>query len=219
MEKEDILSHANRLLDKQKTLKDASDSAIVGIHAETCELIRVAMGPNSAFLETLNLCNPNKTYDQMRKYARAINGVTSVLRSFIDHIEAGLLTGISPQRQAQLDVVSDYLEMAMRLLEDKNVHPAAPAVLIGATLEEFLRTWVEAENLSLGNRKAGMEAYSQILREANLITRQDGKDITSWAGIRNHAAHGEWDEVADKRRISLMLEGVNLFMRKYSPAR
>ncbi len=44
------------------------------------------------------------------------------------------------------------------------------------------------------------------------------KDITSWAGLRNHAAHGEWDEVKDKTRVSIMLEGVNLFMRKYSPS-
>ncbi len=50
-----------------------------------------------------------------------------------------------------------------------------------------------------------------------MLTKQDGKDITAWAGTRNHAAHGEWDDVADKNRVSLMLEGANLFMRKYCP--
>ena len=60
-----------------------------------------------------------------------------------------------------------------------------------------------------------LENYSQTLREADFITKQDAKDLTSWGGIRNHAAHGEWDEVSDKKRVSLMLEGVNLFMRKY----
>ena len=44
---------------------------------------------------------------------------------------------------------------------------------------------------------------------------QDIKDITAWAGLRNDAAHGEWEEVKDRSKISLMLEGVNLFMRKY----
>ena len=42
----------------------------------------------------------------------------------------------------------------------------------------------------------------------------DIKDITSWAGIRNHAAHGEWDHVSDRARVRLMLEGINLFMRQ-----
>ena len=107
--------------------------------------------------------------------------------------------------------------MANQLLETARVHPAAPAVLIGATLGEFLRTWVEAEGLSIGSRKPGLETYSQLLRDADLISKQDGKDITSWAGVRNHAAHGEWEDVGDKKRVALMLEGVNLFMRKYSP--
>lgn len=40
---------------------------------------------------------------------------------------------------------------------------------------------------------------------ARLISKQDVKDINSWAGLRNHAA---WDEVSDKKRVSLMLAGV-----------
>jgi hypothetical protein len=100
-------------------------------------------------------------------------------------------------------------------LDAKGVHPAAPIVLIGATLEEFLRTWVEAEGISLGNRKPSLDAYSQVLAAEGKITKQDVKDLTAWSGLRNHAAHGEWNEVSEKLRASLMLEGVNLFMRKY----
>ena len=93
-------------------------------------------------------------------------------------------------------------------------HPAAAAILIGASLEEFLRTWVEAEGLSIGKARSGIDTYCNTLRAADLISKQDSKDITSWGGIRNHAAHGEWDEVSDRGRIRLMLEGVNLFMRQ-----
>jgi hypothetical protein len=123
---------------------------------------------------------------------------------------------VSPERRAQLDVVSDFLDQAHELLETEKVHPAAPAVLIGATLEEFLRTWVEAEDLSLGDRKPGLETYKQVLYSAELITKQEVKEITSWGGIRNDAAHGKWDEVSEKKRVVLMLEGVNLFMQTYS---
>ncbi len=82
-------------------------------------------------------------------------------------------------------------------------------------MEEFLRNWIEEKDLSIGNKKPSLDSYAKTLREEELITKQDVKDITSWAGLRNHAAHGEWDEVKDKSRIALMLEGVNLFMRKY----
>ena len=68
--------------------------------------------------------------------------------------------------------------------------------------------------MSIGKSKPGIDAYAKALRTADLITKQDMKDVTSWAGTRNHAAHGEWDEVNDRSRMRLMLEGVNLFMRQ-----
>ena len=206
MEREELIEQTKRLIRKA-----ANYQSVVGIYAEVCEFLRIYAGPKSSFLETVKMYNP---MDVSREYAA--EQISTILTSFLDHVEAGLHQGISPERRAQLDVVSDFLEIAHNLLETKGVHPAAPAVLVGATLEEFLRTWVENEGLSLGNRKPGLETYSQVLRDAGLITKQDGKDITSWAGVRNHAAHGEWNEVSDKARVSLMLEGVNLFMRKYS---
>ena len=102
----------------------------------------------------------------------------------------------------------------MRYFEEERQHPAGAAMLIGASLEEFLRTWVEASGLSIGAAKPSIDAYCKTLRTADLISKQDVKDITAWAGVRNHAAHGEWAEVSDRARVRLMLEGVNLFMRQ-----
>ncbi len=183
-----------------------------GKYAQAREILRVYGGSRNSFLATLEKVDLDDAFT-------APSEVVSILTSFIDYLKSGLHEGISPERRAQLDVVSDYLEMATILLETQGVHPAAPAMLIGATLEEFLRTWVEAESIPLGTRKPGIENYSQLLRDADLITKQDAKDITAWAGIRNHAAHGEWHEVEDKNRIMLMVEGVNLFLRQHSAAK
>lgn len=205
MTHEELIKHIQRLIDRARYA-----SEITGHYAQICEFLRTYAGPKNSFLDQIQKYDPRANNEQY-----ASENIARVLRSYLEYVQAGLSTGISPERKAQLDVVSDFLEMAHLLLETKGVHPAAPAVLVGASLEEFLRTWVETAGLSLGVRKPGLESYSQVLREAELITKQDGKDITSWAGIRNHAAHGEWQEVADKSRISLMLEGVNLFMRRY----
>lgn len=207
MEASDLLTHAKRLRDQM------DEKAVVGGYAEVCEFLKIYAGPKSSFLEAVRGYNPRTMSADF-----AAHGIREVLRGFIAYVQAGLNAGVSPERRAQLDVVADFLGMAQVLLETKSVHPAAAAVLVGATLEEFLRNWAEDEGLSLGSRKPGMEAYSQILREADLISKQDAKDLTSWSGIRNHAAHGEWSEVSDKARIFLMLEGVNLFMRRYTPA-
>ena len=170
------------------------------------EFLRIYAGPKSAFLEQAEAARGATVL--------VIAALISILDSFTAYLQAGLSAGESPERRAQLDVVSDLLEQANSLLEDKHYHPAAAAILIGASLEESLRTWVEAEALSIGNAKPGIDAYCKALRSAELISKQDVKDITSWAGVRNHAAHGEWDKVSDQDRIRLMLEGVNLFMRQ-----
>ncbi len=203
MNREELLEHTDRLISK------ISPDNSRGMYAEIREFFRAYGGPNSTFVSSL------EDADVFHKLHPS-DILRSILTAFRDYVEAGLHADISPERRAQLDVVSDFLQMAQTLLETSGVHPATAAMLVGATLEEFLRTWVEAQGLSLGERKRGIESYSQVLRDAGLITKQDGKDITSWAGLRNHASHGEWDEISDKSRIALMLEGVNLFMRKYT---
>ena len=174
--------------------------------AQVCEFLRTYAGPKSAFLKEAEATAGYASY--------LVRGLDAILASFIEYLEAGLGTGVSPERRAQIDVVSDILSQANTSLEDESQHPAAAAMLVGASLEEFLRTWAEAAGLSLGNAKPGIDAYAKVLRTADLITKQDVKDITSWAGTRNHAAHGEWDQVSDRARVRLMLEGVNLFMRQ-----
>jgi hypothetical protein len=173
--------------------------------AQVCEFLRVYAGPRSSFFLQAREAGGHPSY--------LVPTLVDILSSFIEYLEGGLDTGLSPQRQAQLDVVSDYLEQANAILDAKKQHPAAAAMLIGASLEEFLRNWAEAEDLQVKG-KPSIASYAAALREAELISKQDVKDITSWGGIRNHAAHGNWDEVSDAHRIRLMLEGVNLFMRQ-----
>lgn len=205
----EIIAHARRIIDILEAARKSNNTAIYsGSHAQACEFLRIYAGSRSLFFQT-TLKASSMGVDW------AANVAISTLNSFIQYIEVGLKDAVSPIRRAQLDVVSDFLEQARALLESKHVHPAAPTVIIGATLEEFLRNWIEAEGLSLGHRKPSIDAFCQVLRDAELISKQDVKDITSWAGMRNHAAHGEWDDVSNRDRIALMLEGVNLFMRRY----
>lgn len=205
MDTQQLIDHANRLVTK------ANDPKIIdGVYSEITEFLRMYAPPKSEFLASIRGYNPrNYSSDYAAKYIREI------LRSFVSYVEEGLLEGLSPERRAQIDVVSDFLEQSQSLLNSSKVHPAAPIVLIGAALEEFLRNWVEANELSIGNRKPGLNSYATVLRESDQISKQDVKDITSWSGLRNHAAHGDWDFVSDRNRATLMLEGVNLFMRKY----
>ncbi len=205
MDTQELLDQARKL--RVRLNSYGTEGSGEGARAQVSEFMRNYAGPKSSFYLAITEVRGFDFYK--------VKQLTYIVDSFIQYVEAGLHTGISPERRAQLDVLSDFLEQAQQLLETKGVHPAAPAVLIGATLEEFLRTWVEHDGLSLGSKKPSLQNYASVLRGADLITKQDVKDITAWGGTRNSAAHGKWDEVSDKNRITLMLEGVNLFMRKY----
>lgn len=201
-----LLAQIDRL--KHELSQASNDTTrLWGVKAQIKQLLSEAIGRDSSFFELADQTFGNE--------AHIYNGLSSALDNFKSYVQAGLLGQVSIERKAQLDVVSDLLEQAHLLLKTNGVHPAAPIVLTGATLEEFLRTWVEAKSLPLGNRKPCLDTFAQVLLADELITKQDMKDITAWGGLRNHAAHGEWDEVSDKQRAAIMLDGVNLFMRKY----
>lgn len=209
MKTEEVVSHANELIGIANAVGVEDYAKFRGIHARVSDFLISFAGKTSPFLSQIEF----KLLPNDRK--KAGQHLAEILKAYIAHLESGLVRGLSPKRQAEIDVTSDFLDQANGLLQSNKVHPAAPAVLIGAALEEFLRNWVEDGGLSLGNKKPGLDAYSSTLREAELITKQDAKDIAAWAGIRNHAAHGEWEELGGADRIRLMLDGVNLFMRKY----
>lgn len=203
MTKEEIKIHLNRIIE------NTSNNPHGGL-TQAREFLRIYAGEDSSFFKTLAQIR-SEASDRF-KYQR----VGEVLSSFSEFVENGLLRSISLEREIQIETVSDYLEMAESLLNDKNVHPAAPAVIIGASLEEFLRNWLEDSGFDLESIKNSLDSYSSELRKQEKISKQDLKDIVSWGGTRNDAAHGHWENVNDKNRIRLMLEGVNLFMRKYS---
>jgi len=205
MQNDEIVEQAERIIAESR-----SDEYAIGVLSQASDFLQRYAGERSAFYRRLSAIDTLKhSPETVQEF------VQSTLGAFVRFVQSGLLDGVSLKRRAEIDVVSDFLGQAQDLLDATGVHPAAPAMIIGASLEEFLRNWVEEAGLSLGAKKPSLDAYSNTLREAEFITKQDAKDITSWAGTRNHAAHGEWDDVSDKRRVALMLEGVNLFMRRH----
>lgn len=202
METEEIIKHAQELAEECDRAAETLDpnSATYGTIAGARSFLERFAGSRSHF------------YKDACKIMSA-RPVAAILRSFVRSLERGLVQGIDPKREAQVEVVSDILEQAQALLANNRVHPAGPAVLIGAALEEFLRTWIEREGIRVTG-KPGLDNYSTALVKNGDLKRQDKKDITGWAGLRNHAAHGEWDDVP-KDAVQIMLQGVNLFLRTH----
>ena len=111
---------------------------------------------------------------------------------------------------------TDLLEQVQALNSDEKVAPAAPIVLAGAALEIALRSAIEELDLA-GAGQSSIGAYAQALHQANVLNKQDIKDVTQMAGLRNQAAHGEHD-LLSRERAGLMEQQVNLFLTRLEQA-
>ena len=106
-----------------------------------------------------------------------------------------------PSLSTSLDISVGEVHKSIQRLTAAHLYNAATRAPIRAALEEFLRTWIEQENLMMAQTKKSIDSYAKILKEADLINKQDHKDIISWAGLRNSASHEYWQDVEDRNKI------------------
>ena len=110
---------------------------------------------------------------------------------------------------------SDLLDQVRVLNGNKEVAPAAPMVLAGAALEVALRAAIDELGLTIEG--SGINAYAQALHRARVLNKQDLKEVTYLAGLRNQAAHGEHG-LLTRRGAILMEQQVNSFLSRFEQA-
>lgn len=191
---------------------DRADERSNSFYLLSLQFVRNYIGKETEFY--YSLLNYTKRYSD-NSFNKKIEA-SSVLSSIKNYLKLNLEIGKSQSYNIKIDVISDFLNQAINLANDKNFHPAASAILLGASLEEFLKQLCEQKEIDLTEIKKTIDPISQKLYQEKVISKQDFKDINSWAGLRNDATHGNFDEVNDRKRVLNAIEGVNLFMRKYT---
>ena len=193
----------------KKIISDYMDRGFRAVYASAKEFFRVHVGEKSSFYRQLDHL---KKASPLLLQARTLD----IMNSYISYIGNGLASNLNTKRRIQTDTILNYLKQAETILATRSFHPATACVIIAASLEELLRAWIEAENLSLGNAKPSLNAYAKALKQHELINMQEYKNILSWSGMRNNAARGDWEQVSDKNKIEIMLQGVNFFIKQHS---
>ena len=133
-------------------------------------------------------------------------GVAKALKHDID---AGLLQDF--RRLVQADIFADFLEMGEHLLNEG--YKDAAAVIIGSVLEDGLRKLAELHSVpavSDSGRPLTIEPLNAELARHEVYSKLTQKQITSWAHVRNKAAHGQYDEYS-KDQVQMMLAFVQGF--------
>lgn len=144
----------------------------------------------------------------------AKNIVAACLVAYVKMSEQGLLQ-LPVDAQARITAATDLMEQVNVLLNDRRVHPAAAVMLAGAALEELLRSRLDITDAK-PRGKPGITSYANALRQVGALTPQELKDVTAWAGLRNSAAHGRFEQI-ELANARLMEQGINLFMQQKGP--
>ncbi len=158
----------------------------------------------SSALSTVNFYNLHSAWNG---HFSQMVGVAEAIRH---DLKNGLLVHF--KNLVQADVFADFLEMGEYLLQGG--YKDAAAVIIGSVLEDGLRKLAEANGISLtqpSGKSMTIEPLNVELAKQEIYSKLVQKQITSWAHIRNKAAHGEFGEY-NKEQVQMML----LFVQGFS---
>lgn len=150
----------------------------------------------------------------MESGARAVG---DLITEWVRQVRSGQLRPRAIESLELRTVASvDLMEQVRILNADASVIAAAPIVLAGAALEIALRSAVEELDLQIAGRPS-IGSYAKSLRSADVLSKQDMKDVEQMAGLRNAAAHGDHDSLS-RERAGLMEQQVNLFLSRLQAA-
>ena len=136
----------------------------------------------------------------------------AIVRALREDYARGYLRTIEELIHA--DVFADFLDMAAELLSKGYKDPAA--VIIGSVLEEHLRKLATLNNVAItvGTNPKKADVINADLVKAGVYNKLEQKNVTAWLGLRNEAAHGNYNNYG-KAQVETQLASVRDFMVRH----
>ncbi|MBE0418371.1 MAG: hypothetical protein IBX63_11455 [Coriobacteriia bacterium] len=126
--------------------------------------------------------------------------LVGVLESLRADVAAGYLEAVSQLIHGE--VFGDFLDMAEHLQHEG--YKDAAAVVAGSALEAHLRTLCDQAGIEResNGRVHKADRMNADLARSGVYSGIDQKNVTSWLGLRNDAAHGNYESyTADQVRL------------------
>ncbi|MHA1538003.1 MAG: hypothetical protein ACTSUD_10655, partial [Alphaproteobacteria bacterium] len=154
------------------------------------QLVRNLYGERSQHFESYAraFATPN-FYNLHSNYYEHFSQMLGVANAIKHDLSKGLLVDI--KSLAQAEVFADFLEMGGHLLNEG--YKDAAAVIIGSVLEDSLKKLCERASLPVvggSGKSLTIDPLNNQLTKANVYSKLVQKQITTWAHVRNKAAHG-----------------------------
>lgn len=154
--------------------------------------------------------------DKEKRADHAMFCMIGVLNSAKNDFINGRLSDI--KTLVSSEIFDNSLEQAKELLKKK--YKDASAVIAGATLENGLRTLCEINMIQIKDKDNNIIENPKLDRMNNELAKHGTynkfkqKSITTWADLRNNAAHGHYNEYTIDD-VHLMVAGIENFFADY----
>jgi hypothetical protein len=190
--------------------KEASSDPLVLRRFTTSarNLLQNVLGKDSVHFEEFNQV-VEYAYDSgedLQQYAQELVGVIHAAR---DDIASGFI--FNRDLLVSAANFGGILEQAEHLLSTG--YKDAAAVLTGAVLESSLRKLCDKRGVAYTSKET-MEPLNVKLAKDGAYQVMTQKMITTWADLRNNAAHGDFDKYSDKD-VRQMHQWVSGFVEQY----
>ncbi len=203
----------NEYLELKKTarFKDLSDygvEIIMSLRTRIVTTIRRIAGNESEYLNQIEEINRRGNLNDYKKLSYFIGPLDALYTD----IQNDYLKSLSELIHG--DIFSDYLDMAEHLINEG--YKDAAAVISGSTLEEHLRQLCHNNNILIqiqtkgGLRSKKADVINADLARNNIYTKSEQKQVTAWLGIRNDAAHGNYQNYTENE-VKLLIIGLRDF--------
>lgn len=201
----------------EQLLQEYGELAPKSRHDDLSDLSEGRVLANRLLATIRRLTLPGSSYvKQVERYERSpvaytkdLVGVATALR---DDLRAGWLESVVELVHAGTH--SDFLEMAEELLS-KGYKDAA-AVIAGSSLEVHLKSLCVKHDVAteVNGRPKKADTLNADLVKTSAYSTLEQKQITAWLGLRNSAAHGEYDKY-DANGVGHLVRGIREFIIKY----
>ncbi len=171
--------------------------------------IESVMGKESIYYKNFDLCSSGIAEKPVKKQITILKALHETLSDTWCWSAQGL---------ANAGVFSNMLEESEHLLEKGFKLPSA--VLVGCVLESHLKSLCQKNSIEIFQIK---ENDKKVLKKASTLNQEltvrsvynktESKEVSSYLGIRNSAAHGRDDEFSAEQ-VKLLILGVSSFITR-----
>ena len=184
------------------------------VAARTGQLIRRLYGVGSQYDLNFQALLATRSFTSMHSnHWQHVGELAGILQGVQHDLQSGMLDDLRLLLQGE--IFADFLEMAEHLLDTG--YKDASAVLLGAVMEDTLRKLADSAGISTvkdSGKPLTIDPLNVALAKAGVYNPLVQKQVTTWANLRNDAAHGNFTKY-DDGQVRQMLVFVQKFCSDY----